>query len=381
MRKMAKALGMVSRRAALVGGFSMLALPSAAKAEERECQTLTEEGNWSVRTRIHGRDSGIPVEPDKKLNVLQHISYHDSKAASKAVILNPYLSFTFSFDLDKDTEVTSAMMEVDASAFAPPINNFALLGGNPADNPYYWPDFRQRGGMVISTTGMQEGDRIYISFVTHSEPDVVFAGTLTKEATSTSGMPQVFYKLKTNFKVDDTSKVDSLMRMLRGNEAVQVETGVVRASGDTIPMYQVALNTSRVDQLYMQAVQDLRAMEAKTDANDCLSPGCFLTTACCSVMGRPDDCFELTTLRQFRDGWLAAQDGGPEVIARYYRIAPQISQSLEASASGRRQLRRLYFATVLPCVAAARLGLNRLAYHLYQRMLRRLMTRALQLGF
>ena len=38
--------------------------------------------------------------------------------------------------------------------------------------------------------------------------------------------------------------------------------------------------------------------------------GCFITTACCETLGLADDCFELRTLRRYRDEVLAKQPGG-----------------------------------------------------------------------
>ncbi len=54
--------------------------------------------------------------------------------------------------------------------------------------------------------------------------------------------------------------------------------------------------------------------------NTCTPPegGCFITTACCEVLGLDDDCFELRTLRRYRDQVLAARPGGDADIARYY---------------------------------------------------------------
>ena len=105
----------------------------------------------------------------------------------------------------------------------------------------------------------------------------------------------------------------------------------------------------------------------------CKASGCFLTTACCAEMGRPDDCTELTTLRRFRDGWLRAQPQGAALIAQYYDSAPAICAALARDPRGKTRLRTLYWATILPCVAAIRLGANRLAFRLYCRMMRRLM--------
>ena len=51
---------------------------------------------------------------------------------------------------------------------------------------------------------------------------------------------------------------------------------------------------------------------------------CFITTAVCESEGRPDDCAELTAFRAFRDGYLMDCPDGPDLVARYYDIAPGI---------------------------------------------------------
>lgn len=52
--------------------------------------------------------------------------------------------------------------------------------------------------------------------------------------------------------------------------------------------------------------------------------GCYVTTAICEEYGKPDDCYELTALRHFRDDWLKQQPDGHELIAHYYATAPAI---------------------------------------------------------
>jgi formylglycine-generating enzyme required for sulfatase activity len=59
--------------------------------------------------------------------------------------------------------------------------------------------------------------------------------------------------------------------------------------------------------------------------------GCFITTAVCNNSGKPDDCYELTSFRQFRDGWLAKQPDGKELIDEYYKIAPLIVENINKS--------------------------------------------------
>ena len=52
--------------------------------------------------------------------------------------------------------------------------------------------------------------------------------------------------------------------------------------------------------------------------------GCYITTATCEAYGKPDDCYELTTFRQFRDKWLKKQPDGESLIKEYYATAPNI---------------------------------------------------------
>ncbi|MDX9883231.1 MAG: CFI-box-CTERM domain-containing protein [Prolixibacteraceae bacterium] len=59
------------------------------------------------------------------------------------------------------------------------------------------------------------------------------------------------------------------------------------------------------------------------------SGGCFLTTACTVAMGLPDDCRELTVLRNFRDKVLCETEQGKVMIAEYYRVAPLIVTAIE----------------------------------------------------
>jgi hypothetical protein len=103
------------------------------------------------------------------------------------------------------------------------------------------------------------------------------------------------------------------------------------------------------------------------------APGqCFITAACCTLVGLSDDCFELTALRRFRDRDLAAMPGGAEDIALYYRTAPAI---LDAMRGDERRLLALYFTHILPSALAASLGLKRFTRWLYTDMMWRLARR------
>lgn len=115
------------------------------------------------------------------------------------------------------------------------------------------------------------------------------------------------------------------------------------------------------------------ALAKDFDNKKCTPPGegCFITTACCEVLGLADDCFELRELRGYRDRVLAASLSGKEAIALYYDLAPAILARLpEAERTAR--LLSIYLRFILPSAVAARLGFNRIAYRLYASMMQEL---------
>mgnify|MGYP006275531593 FL=1 len=102
------------------------------------------------------------------------------------------------------------------------------------------------------------------------------------------------------------------------------------------------------------------------------SSECFVTTAACSAVGLADDCWELTQLRAFRDGWLAQQAYGAQDIAAYYALAPAALGRLSARPDARRLLIGEYWRTIIPCAVFSALKLNALAYARYRAMMARL---------
>lgn len=122
-------------------------------------------------------------------------------------------------------------------------------------------------------------------------------------------------------------------------------------------------------EMKQEADGEARTLYCKENPSEC---DCFLTTACCRTLGLADDCYELSTLRHFRDAVLARQPGGASVIAEYYRIAPDICRSLEGD---RPALLALYFRYILPCAVMHSFGCDRLVRTHYTGMMRRLEAR------
>jgi len=61
--------------------------------------------------------------------------------------------------------------------------------------------------------------------------------------------------------------------------------------------------------------------------------GCFITTAACTFQGLPDDCYELTALRAFRDNYLLKNAFGRALVEHYYQVAPALAAQLTDSTS------------------------------------------------
>jgi len=126
--------------------------------------------------------------------------------------------------------------------------------------------------------------------------------------------------------------------------------------------------------LKRQINNGIAGLKSEMNAGKCkpapTSAGCFLTTAACEIIGLEDDCWELQSLRHFRDNWLQHQPEGMEDIARYYAQAPAICEALKSSSEGRHKLLKLYWTRIMPSAIAARLGLNRLTRHLYTKGMR-----------
>lgn len=94
--------------------------------------------------------------------------------------------------------------------------------------------------------------------------------------------------------------------------------------------------------------------------------GCFLTSACVKARGLPDDCEELTVLRQYRDGYLRSRPDGAEEIREYYHIAPQIVEAVNAKGNALEIWNRVYEEMVLPCVRMIQNGAMEDAFQLYK---------------
>lgn len=95
------------------------------------------------------------------------------------------------------------------------------------------------------------------------------------------------------------------------------------------------------------------------------SGGCYLTSACVEAKGLSDNCYELSTLRKFRDGYLASSESGKEDIKEYYDVAPRIVSNIKKRPDAIRIFEKIYKELVLPCVKLIETGENEQARQHY----------------
>ena len=98
------------------------------------------------------------------------------------------------------------------------------------------------------------------------------------------------------------------------------------------------------------------------------SSGCFLTSACVSAKGLPDDCYELQTLRNYRDNWLTKAEGGLAAISHYYIVAPKIVAAIDKLAERNEIYSMIYDKMIKPCVEFIEQKKYQDAFELYRNM-------------
>jgi len=77
---------------------------------------------------------------------------------------------------------------------------------------------------------------------------------------------------------------------------------------------------------------------------------CYITTAVCESLNKPDDCRELNMLRDYRDNILANEEGGKAIINEYYDIAPTIVKRINRSENPSEIYNDLYDQFITKCI-------------------------------
>ena len=94
--------------------------------------------------------------------------------------------------------------------------------------------------------------------------------------------------------------------------------------------------------------------------------GCFLTAACTATRDLPDDCYELETLRKYRDTYLQSFEEGRQAVEYYYKIAPKIVTAVNEKQDAKKFWNAIYNDVILPCIDCIEKGENAEAYTMYR---------------
>lgn len=110
------------------------------------------------------------------------------------------------------------------------------------------------------------------------------------------------------------------------------------------------------------------AMELITwsDGSKGCGGGCFITEACVESLGLADNCYELTTLRNFRDSYMLAN--AETLIDEYYDNAPKVVAFIKAQGKSQSKaiFTKLYNEYIIPSVGAIERGKLQEALDLYK---------------
>lgn len=78
---------------------------------------------------------------------------------------------------------------------------------------------------------------------------------------------------------------------------------------------------------------------------------CYITTAVCESLGKADDCYELSILREYRDTYLASFAKGNALVKEYYDIAPTIVNRINKEDNSKQIYDGIYEQYLKPCIS------------------------------
>lgn len=167
-------------------------------------------------------------------------------------------------------------------------------------------------------------------------------------------------------------KVYMYMKDRNGDQKTEIYENVynVIAQNDyTIALYDK--NGSKIVEIYPDESTTLNTVPAINYGVDetnggSTNSGCYLTTACVDYFGKPDDCYELETLRSFRDGFMQTSTEMKEAAKKYYVIAPKIVAKINSLPNKASVYQKMYTDLVQKCINLINKGKNKEAYETYK---------------
>ena len=104
---------------------------------------------------------------------------------------------------------------------------------------------------------------------------------------------------------------------------------------------------------------------------------CYITTAVCEHQDKPDDCYELTLLRDYRDNYMMRTEEGQAIVNEYYNIAPGLVMIINMQNDADNIYQRIYEKYLIPCIRYIEEDRNEECCDLYMQMVRTLQKKYL----
>ncbi len=146
-----------------------------------------------------------------------------------------------------------------------------------------------------------------------------------------------------------------LMGGMPSEKAPEITGRMVEIWNEKMPKYKIALST----------YEGIR---------DGFTKGmfCYITTAVCRSLDKPDDCYELTALRQYRDEYLLSFESGKSLVEEYYNIAPTIVKRINRQKNAGEVYRGIWDRYLSPCIRLIEEDKKEECREVYSQMVRKL---------
>lgn len=109
-----------------------------------------------------------------------------------------------------------------------------------------------------------------------------------------------------DYKMNMVSYFVPLMGEIPGDNAKEISECMVKIWNEVMPEYKIGYT------------------DAESIRSGFKRSLCYITTAVCQSQNKPDDCYELTLLRGYRDHYMLQTEDGIATVEQYYNIAPTI---------------------------------------------------------
>ena len=218
---------------------------------------------------------------------------------------------------------------------------------------------------------------------------VAYHGTNIKKNPLSNGLESLDIAIEKNYRPADANFFKSQLYLPFGHydiaigylkKTIQLKPKHARAHNDIgycylklekesegIEYLNQAINLDPENRLGVKSVAEDTILAVKQNKSFC-----FLTTAVCEILGKPDDCYELSILRNFRDKVLLKTKKEQALVENYYEIAPEIAGKMYAAPNRQALASHLYNNYLIRIITEIEARNYKLAISLYRNMVNEL---------